>query len=64
MHIDNLFKKLSSFCYMLRKLLPVVNVKMLWMVYFAHFHSQMSCGIILRGSSSSMRNVFIIQKRK
>jgi hypothetical protein len=33
------------------------------MVYFAHFHSQISYGVIFWGSSSSMRNVFIIQKR-
>jgi hypothetical protein len=48
---------------MLRKLLSIVNLKMLQMVYFAHFHSQISCGIIFWGSSSSMRNVFIIRNR-
>jgi hypothetical protein len=31
------------------------------MAYFAHFHSQISYGISFWGSS--MRNVFIIQKR-
>jgi len=34
---------------------------MLQMAYFAHFYSQIGCGIIFWGSSSSMRNVFIIQ---
>jgi hypothetical protein len=33
------------------------------MAYFAHFHSQIIYGIIIWGSSSSMRNVFMIQKR-
>ena len=33
------------------------------MVYFAHFYSQISYRIIFWGSSSSVRNVFIIQKR-
>ena len=61
--IDNLIKKLSSICFMLRKLLPIVNVKMLRMVYFAHFYSQISYSIIFWGSSSAMRNIFIIQKR-
>ena len=64
MHRDNLFKKFSSFCYMLRKLLPIGNVKMLQMVYFEHFYSQISCGTIFWGSSSSMRNVFVIKKRQ
>jgi len=48
---------------MLRKLLPIVKVKMLCTVYFPHFYSKISYDIILWGSSSSMRNVFMIQKR-
>jgi hypothetical protein len=62
-HINNLIKKLNSICFMLRKLFFIVNAKMLRTVYFMHFHSQISYGIIFWGSSSSMRNVFIIQKR-
>jgi hypothetical protein len=41
-NIDNLIKKLVSICFMLRKLLHFVNVKMLHMVYFAHFYPQIS----------------------
>jgi hypothetical protein len=48
---------------MLRKLLPTVNVKMLQMVYIAHFHSQISYGIIFLGLSLPIRNAFIIQKK-
>ena len=33
------------------------------MVYFAHFCSHISYGIVFWGLSSSMKNVFIIQKR-
>jgi len=44
-HIDNLIKKLSLIFFMLRKL-SIVNVKMLHMVYFAHFYSHISYGII------------------
>ena len=62
-HKDNLIKKLISICFLLRKLLPIVNVKVLHMVYFAHFCSHISCGVVFWDSSSSMRNVFIIQKR-
>jgi len=62
-HIDNLFKKLSSICFMLRKLLPTLFIKMLQMVYFAHFYTQIIYGIIFWGSSSSVRNVFIIPKK-
>jgi hypothetical protein len=48
---------------MLRKLLTIVNVNISQMVYFAHFYSQISYGIIFWSSYSSMRNVLIIQKR-
>jgi len=37
-HIDDLVKKLSLICFMLGKLLPILNVKMLYMVYFAHLY--------------------------
>ena len=63
-HIENLIKKLISICFMLRKLLPIVKVKMLCMVHFAPFYSKISYDIIFWGSSSSMRNVFIIQKEE
>jgi hypothetical protein len=49
---------------MLINLLPTVNVKVLQMVYFAHFYSQISYGIIFWGSSTPMRYVFIIQKQQ
>jgi len=62
-HIDNLIKKLSSICFILRKLLPILNVQVLSMVYFAHFYSHTSYGIVFWGLSLSMRNIFIIQKR-
>jgi len=63
LHIDNLIKKLSSICFKLRKLLLIVNVKVLHMVYFVHICSHISYGTVFWGSLSSMRNFFIIQKR-
>jgi hypothetical protein len=48
---------------MLRKLLPIVNVKVICIVYLTHFYSHISYVIIFWGSSSSVRNVFIVQKR-
>jgi hypothetical protein len=48
---------------MFRKLLLIVNEQVLRMVYFAHFQSQLGYGIIFLGSSSTMRSVFVVQKR-
>jgi hypothetical protein len=62
LHPYNLVKKLSSICFVLRKLLPIANVKMLRMTYIAHFHLQLNYGIIFWGLSSSVRNVVIIKK--
>jgi len=62
-HTDNLIKKLISISFMFRKLLPIVNGKVIHMVDLAHFYSHISYHIIFWGLSSSMRNVFIVQKR-
>jgi len=62
-HTDNLIKKLTSICFMLRKLLPIVNVELIHMVYLAHFYSHISYGIFFWGSSASKKYVFIIKKR-
>jgi hypothetical protein len=43
--------------------LPIVNIQVLCMLRFAHFSSHVSYGIVFWGSPTSMRNVFIIQKR-
>jgi len=52
-HVDNLIKKkLSSISFMLRILLPIINVKMLCITNFAHFYSQLNHCIIFWGSSS------------
>jgi hypothetical protein len=48
---------------MLRKLQPIVSEQILWMVYFSYFQSQLSCGIIFWGSCSSMKSIFVVQKR-
>jgi hypothetical protein len=52
LHLDKLIKKLSSICFLLRKLSSIVNVKTLRMAYFARFQSQINYGIIFWGSSS------------
>jgi hypothetical protein len=63
LHSEELSKKLSSVCYMMRKLSYTLNLKTLWMVYFAYFYSIVSYGIIFWGSSASLQNAFLIQKR-
>jgi hypothetical protein len=39
------------------------KIETLKLVYFAYFHSIMSCGTILGGNSADSKKVFYIQKR-
>jgi hypothetical protein len=62
-HTNVLLKKLSSVCYVMRKISYILNIDTLRIIYFAHFQSLINYGIIVWGSSSTMQNVFLIQKR-
>lgn len=62
-HVQTLCSKLSSAAYALRKLRPLISHKILKQVYFAHFHSVMSYGVILWGNSTDSHRAFILQKR-
>ena len=58
-----LVRKLSSVCYVMKKLSNILNIVTLRIVYFAYFQSLVNYGIIFGGSSSTMHNVFLMQKR-
>jgi hypothetical protein len=62
-HTSVLVKKLSSVCFVIRKLACLLNIGTLRIVFFAHFQSLINYGIIIWGSSTTMQNVFLIQKR-
>jgi hypothetical protein len=62
-HINILLNKLSSVCYIMRRLVHILNLETLKVVYFAHFHSLISYCIILWGNSPTMHKVFLVQKR-
>ena len=47
----------------MRKLSNILNIVTLRIVYFAYFQSLVNYGIIFWGSSSTMHNVFLMQKR-
>jgi hypothetical protein len=60
-HTTVLLRKLSSLYVMKRKLSYIQNTDTLRIVYFAYFQS-LTYGIIFWVSSTTMRNVFLIQK--
>ena len=61
-HIQNLLPKLSSACYLIRRMYPLFNIRTLKMIYHAYFHSVMEFGMFW-GASAESRKVFLLQKR-
>jgi hypothetical protein len=47
----------------MKRLVHILNLGTLKVIYFVHFHSLISYGIIFWGNSPTMHKVFLIQKR-
>jgi hypothetical protein len=62
-HIEYIIPKLSSACFSMRTVTPLLKVDTLKLVCFACFHSVMSYGVICWGNSTDSKRVFIIQKK-
>jgi len=62
-HIQKILPKLSSACYLIRRMCPSCNIHTLKMIYFAYFHSVMEFGIIFWGVSVKSKRIFLQQKR-
>jgi hypothetical protein len=62
-HIEEIIKKLSTACYMIRNVKLVVSMKILKSIYYSYFHSVMKYGIMFWGNSSHAERVFKLQKR-
>jgi len=62
-HIDHIATKLCSACYALRNLKHMVPQSTLRTIYYAYIHSILSYSIIFWGRSSSVNNLFILQKK-
>lgn len=61
-HIDYLVTKLSSSCFIMRTVKPMMSLSSLRMIYFAYIHSVMTYRIIFWGNSSYTIKLFRIQK--
>jgi len=62
-HIDQMMIKLSRACYAIRYVKHFMSQDTLRTIYFLHFHSILSYGIIFWGNSTYNSNIFKIQKR-
>ena len=62
-HIDYLITKLSSSCFIMRVIKPIMSWSSLRIIYFAYIHSIMTYGIIFWGNSPYSIKLFRIQKK-
>ena len=60
-HIDKILPKLCSACFAMRSVKLFVFQQMLKVIYYSHFHSIISYGIIFWGHSSPSIRVFRLQ---
>jgi hypothetical protein len=62
-HIDKILPKLSSACFAMRAVKQFMSPQMLKAIYYSHFHSIISYGVIFLGHIAHSTRVFRLQKR-
>jgi hypothetical protein len=62
-HIQHTMNKITSTCFLLRRLKRIVSPHILILVYHAHIHSHLSYGLLFWGSSPQAQRIFILQKQ-
>jgi hypothetical protein len=62
-HIEYIIPKLSSACYVMRSIKPIMPINTLKTVYYSHFNTIITYGLPFWGNSSHSTKIFKIQKR-
>jgi hypothetical protein len=62
-HIDMLLYKMSTACFIIRRLFHVLNIDALEIRHFAYFHSLIKYGVILGGNSTNVGGISLLHKR-
>ncbi|CAH2233148.1 jg17775 [Pararge aegeria aegeria] len=62
-HVNNLWNRLSSAAYAVKKIRHMTDVETARLVYFSYFHSIMSYGILLWGNAADIDTIFELQNR-
>jgi hypothetical protein len=55
-HTNSLLNKLSTVCFIMRRLSYMLNSDTMTILYYAHFHTLIKYGIIFWGTSTTMHN--------
>jgi len=62
-HIEIILPKLSSACYAMRSIKPLISQQMLKAIYYSQLHSILLYRLMFWGNSAHSAKVFRIQKR-
>jgi len=62
-HIDYIIPKLSSACYVMRSLRPIMPINTLKTVYYSHFNAIITYGLPFWGNSPHSKKIFKMQKK-
>jgi hypothetical protein len=62
-HINDIIPKLNKVCFTIRSIKPFMSLEAMRLIYFYHFHSVLSYGIIFWGNSVHSKYIYRIQKR-
>jgi hypothetical protein len=62
-HIETILPKLSSACFAMRSIKLLVSQHMLKTIYYSHFHTIISYGLMFWGNSAHNARVFRKQKK-
>jgi hypothetical protein len=60
--IEEVIKKLTMACYMIRNIKPAMPMKTLISIYHSYFHCVMPYGLMFWGTSTHAERVFKLQK--
>jgi Reverse transcriptase (RNA-dependent DNA polymerase) len=62
-HVNIISKQVASACFLIRKLVQLVDVCTVKLVYFGYIQSRLQYGIVLWGASSHANRLFVLQKK-
>lgn len=62
-HIQNVSSKISSGCFLIKRLRQITSQSTVLLVYYAHMYSHMQYGVVFWGFSSKASRIFVLQKR-
>ena len=62
-HIEYIIPKLSSACYVMRSIRPIMPINTLKIVYYSHFNTIITYGLPFWGNSPHITKIFEMQKQ-